>query len=87
MQMTVYFKYPYILYESAIPIFLYAYLMNPLDLEWYWNNVSLALAWSGIVLFNNPLAILFTNTVLPRCYQEFCLKKLNSSRFFIETPL
>ena len=57
MQMTVYFKYPYILYESAIPIFLYAYLMNPLDLEWYWNNVSLAFAWSGIVLFNNPLAI------------------------------
>ncbi len=46
--MTVYFKYPYILYESTIPLFVYIYLMNPLNLEWYWNNISLALAYSGI---------------------------------------
>ena len=46
--MTVYFKYPYILYESTIPLFVYIYLMNPLNLDWYWNNISLALAYSGI---------------------------------------
>ena len=31
IKMTVYFKYPYILYEAMIPAFVYMYLMNPLD--------------------------------------------------------
>lgn len=49
--MTVYFKYPYVLYESTIPIFAYIYLMNPMDLEWYFNTVSLAFLWSGKLIF------------------------------------
>ena len=48
--MTVYFKYPYILYEAMIPEFVYMYLMNPLDVQWYWNNINLIAAY-GCILF------------------------------------
>lgn len=33
----VYLKYPYIFYESLIPVCLFAFFTNPLNLEWHWN--------------------------------------------------
>ena len=41
---TVYFKYPYVLYESFIPICAFMFLMNPLELVWHWNYISLLMA-------------------------------------------
>ncbi len=28
-----------------IPAFVYMYLMNPFDIEWYWNNINLFAAY------------------------------------------
>lgn len=36
---VVYFKYPYILYESLIPASIWMYLYNPMDLHWSFNNL------------------------------------------------
>jgi len=41
-------KYPYILYESFAPLLLFNFIYNPLDLDWYWNNLNvfaLSLIW------------------------------------------
>lgn len=38
---TVYFKYPYILYESLIPLALLNFVANPLELVWQWNYLNL----------------------------------------------
>jgi hypothetical protein len=43
---AVYFKYPYVLYESAMPAALFMWVFNPIDLPWYIpiykhiNNIS-----------------------------------------------
>lgn len=39
---TIYFKYPYILFESFIPLCLWGFIENPFDLSWYWNYLNLA---------------------------------------------
>lgn len=41
--MAIYFKYPYVLYESFIPTCLWLFYMNPFDLEWQWNYINLLL--------------------------------------------
>jgi len=41
--MAIYFKYPYVLYESFIPISIWLFYMNPLELEWYYNYINLGL--------------------------------------------
>ena len=33
----VIFKYPYVLYESLIPLSLGLYYLNPFGLDWTWN--------------------------------------------------
>lgn len=38
---TIYFKYPYILYESFIPLGLNMFIMNPFELSWQWNYLFL----------------------------------------------
>ena len=40
---TVYMKYPYILFESMIPLAGFMLIMNPFELVWYWNYVNLLL--------------------------------------------
>eukprot|EP01016_Furgasonia_blochmanni_P003032 TRINITY_DN1118_c0_g1_i4.p2 TRINITY_DN1118_c0_g1~~TRINITY_DN1118_c0_g1_i4.p2 ORF type:complete len:256 (-),score=20.96 TRINITY_DN1118_c0_g1_i4:196-963(-) len=42
-QMTVYLKYPYVLYESFMPMTAWLWYVNPLDLEWTWNCINLFL--------------------------------------------
>ncbi|CAD8088217.1 unnamed protein product [Paramecium primaurelia] len=37
--LTIFLKYPYILYETAIPLSIYLWFKNPLDIAWYWNNL------------------------------------------------
>lgn len=39
--MTIYLKYPYILYESLIPIHLWLWYVNPFELDWYYNHCNL----------------------------------------------
>jgi len=41
--MTIYFKYPYVLYESFMPMTLFMFLMNPLELAWQYNYINLLL--------------------------------------------
>jgi len=41
--MTIYAKYPYVLYESFMPMCLYLFLMNPLELAWQYNYINLVL--------------------------------------------
>ena len=36
---VVYWKYPYILYESLIPASIWMYLYNPFELHWGFNNL------------------------------------------------
>lgn len=46
--MTLYFKYPYILYESLIPAAFFMWFVNPFALAWTWNYLNLVLigtAW------------------------------------------
>lgn len=38
---AVYFKYPYVLYESAMPLLLLNWIYNPFGLEWEYNNLNL----------------------------------------------
>jgi len=37
----VYFKYPYIFYESLIPASFYLWFYNHLELDWSFNNIFL----------------------------------------------
>lgn len=37
----IYFKYPYIMYETFIPVCIWLWFNNPVDVAWYWNNVFL----------------------------------------------
>lgn len=37
--MDVIFKYPFVLYESLIPLSLGLYYLNPFGLDWTWNFV------------------------------------------------
>lgn len=39
--MTIYFKYPYILYESAIPLCMFMWYVNPFGLAWHWNYMNI----------------------------------------------
>lgn len=41
--MAIYFKYPYVLYESFIPTCFWMFYMNPLDLAWQYNYINLLL--------------------------------------------
>jgi len=43
--MTIYLKYPYVLYESFIPLSLFMWCMNPFDLPWYFNHINLVVAY------------------------------------------
>jgi hypothetical protein len=43
--MTVYLKYPYVLYESFIPLSFFMWCMNPLDIPWYFNHINLAIMY------------------------------------------
>jgi hypothetical protein len=36
---TVFLKYPYVLYETMIPLSIYLWFKNPLEIAWYWNNL------------------------------------------------
>jgi len=39
--MSIYLKYPYVLYESLIPASFWLWYVNPLELEWYYNHLNL----------------------------------------------
>merc|ERR1711935_244928 len=39
--MTIYFKYPYILYESAIPLTMFLWYVNPFMLPWHINQLNI----------------------------------------------
>lgn len=39
--MTIYFKYPYILYESAIPLAMFLWYVNPFMLAWHFNQINI----------------------------------------------
>lgn len=39
--MAVYLKYPYVFYESLIPLAFWNFYMNPLDLYWTYNYLNL----------------------------------------------
>jgi hypothetical protein len=41
--MTIYLKYPYVLYESFIPLTMWLWYVNPLELAWYYNHINLVL--------------------------------------------
>jgi len=41
--MTIYLKYPYVLYESFIPMSIYLFVTNPFELDWQWNYINLIL--------------------------------------------
>jgi hypothetical protein len=36
---VVYWKYPYIFYESLIPASIWMYLYNPFEMHWGFNNI------------------------------------------------
>lgn len=38
---TVYFKYPYVFFESFIPLSLGLFILNPFELAWTWNYLNL----------------------------------------------
>jgi hypothetical protein len=40
---TLYTQYPYVLYESIIPLALFMFYMNPLELTWYFNYLNIPL--------------------------------------------
>jgi len=46
-EMTVYFKYPYVLYESLIPLSVFMWWCNPLELEWYFNHINLVIMYTA----------------------------------------
>ena len=37
----IYFKYPYVFYESLIPASFFMYYMNPFGMSWYFNSIWL----------------------------------------------
>jgi len=39
--MTIYMKYPYILYESFIPICAFMWYVNPFNIPWNWNYLNI----------------------------------------------
>ena len=41
---TIYFKYPYVLYEAMVPFFLWMFIVNPFAIYWSFNYVNLLLA-------------------------------------------
>lgn len=45
--LEVYLKYPYVLYESLIPLSLFTLYVNPFNLEWYWNYACLVYSCTG----------------------------------------
>jgi len=47
--MTIYFKYPYVLYESFFPLALFMWFVNPLELEWYYNHLNLLIMYQSFV--------------------------------------
>lgn len=54
--MQVYLKYPYVFYESLIPLSLFTLYVNPFNLEWYWNYLSLVYASVGMLLSSSLVA-------------------------------
>ena len=38
---TIYFKYPYVFFESFIPLSLFGFLENPFNFSWQWNYLFL----------------------------------------------
>jgi len=40
--MQIYMKYPYILYESCIPLCMFMWYVNPFALAWNWNYLNIA---------------------------------------------
>lgn len=48
--MTIYFKYPYIFYESFIPMSIFLFFTNPLNLDWNLNYLNLFVPFIGIII-------------------------------------
>lgn len=54
--LEVYLKYPYVLYESAIPLALFTLYVNPFNLEWYWNYACLVYSAVGKIGLHSLVA-------------------------------
>jgi len=47
--MVIWLKYPYVFYESLMPLSIFMWYANPFDLPWYFNHFNLFIAYCGWV--------------------------------------
>ena len=52
--LEIYLKYPYVLYETLIPLSLGLWYLNPLELEWHYNHMLLFFANVGNLFLMQP---------------------------------
>jgi hypothetical protein len=80
---TIYLKYPYVMYDSLMPISLYMYVINPLGFNWMVLSVFLYGSWSFAWLPH----VMYWKSLDRKIHKVFLLRGGKYLRLWTQNPM
>lgn len=80
---TLYFKYPYFMYDLLLPIMIYNFFVNPLMLHWWWTCLGLY----GSVGFSWLPHAMYWKSLDKKIHKIFLLRGGKYVRIWTQNPM